>query len=54
MLTHDKPQHRDITIGLGHIVATKDGWMLPGGKFTTNRAVAIRAAKGLHRFLVKR
>ena len=54
MLTDDKPLHSDIKIGVGHIVAFKEGWMLPGGKFTTDRTVAIRAAKGLHRFLVKR
>ncbi|MGL6124629.1 MAG: hypothetical protein ACRC1W_16900 [Shewanella sp.] len=54
MLTLHKPINTDIKIGIGHIVAVKDGWMLPGGKFTNNRAVAIRAAKGLHRFLVKR
>lgn len=54
MLTDDKPLHSDIKIGVGHIVAFKEGWMLPGGKFTTDRTAAIRAAKGLHRFLVRR
>lgn len=50
----EQANNQDISIGSGWIVAVKDGWALPGGGFTKNRAVAIRAAKGIHRASVKR